>query len=235
MNDPDGLPRRPASPPCMAAEIAPDYFDPLAVDPVQARDVARWRRAERARLVAARRALSAAERAALAAALAKQVSSLLSRRFATLRGLAISAYWPIRGEPDLRPLMAEWHAQGAHVALPVVARKASPLVFRRWTPETRMERGAWNIPEPPEDAAVLAPDIALVPLVGWAPRKDGPGGWRLGHGGGYFDSTLAALDPRPFTTGVGFEAARLTTIFPQPRDIPLDAIVTEAGAGEAAR
>ena len=35
------------SPPCMAADIAPDYFDPLAVDPQQARDVARWRKAER--------------------------------------------------------------------------------------------------------------------------------------------------------------------------------------------
>jgi hypothetical protein len=36
---------RDASPPCMASEIAPDYFDPLGVDPEQARDVARWRRA----------------------------------------------------------------------------------------------------------------------------------------------------------------------------------------------
>ncbi len=39
-----------ASPPCLAGEIAPDYFDPLSVDPEQARDVARWRRAERMRL-----------------------------------------------------------------------------------------------------------------------------------------------------------------------------------------
>jgi len=40
-NDPPG---RYASPPCLAGEIAPDYFDPLAVDPQQAVDVARWRR-----------------------------------------------------------------------------------------------------------------------------------------------------------------------------------------------
>jgi hypothetical protein len=26
-----------ASPPCLAGEIAPDYFDPMAVDPEQAR------------------------------------------------------------------------------------------------------------------------------------------------------------------------------------------------------
>ena len=44
------MPARYASSPCLAGEVAPDYFDPLAVDPEQARDVARWRRAERTRL-----------------------------------------------------------------------------------------------------------------------------------------------------------------------------------------
>jgi len=102
--------------------------------------------------------------------------------------------------------------------------KAAPLVFRRSTPETRMVRGDWNIPVPPATAERLAPDIALAPLVGWAPR-----GWRLGYGGGYFDRTLAALNPRPFTIGVGFQCARLATIFPQPHDIALDLIITEGG------
>ena len=39
-----------ASSPCLAAEVDPAYFDLLGVDPGQARDVARWRRAERVRL-----------------------------------------------------------------------------------------------------------------------------------------------------------------------------------------
>jgi 5,10-methenyltetrahydrofolate synthetase len=70
----------------------------------------------------------------------------------------------------------------------------------------------------------VIPAITLAPLVGW----DG-NGYRLGYGGGYFDRTLAALTPRPYVIGVGLEAARLPTIFPQPHDIRLDAIVTEAG------
>ena len=120
--------------------------------------------------------------------------------------------------------MDELDASGVTVALPIVETKAAPLTFRRWTPETKMVRGDWNIPVPPPDAPEVTPDIALAPLVGWTTES-----YRLGYGGGYFDRTLAALKPRPFVIGIGFESARLQTIFPQPHDIPLDLILTERG------
>lgn len=213
-----------SSPPCYAGEIAPDYFDPLAVDPAQARDVARWRKAERTRLRDVRMAMSMDERGRVAEALAGHLEAVLADRFDGARGKVFSAYWPIKGEPDLRPLMARLHESGVQVALPLVELKAAPLTFRRWTPETQMVRGDWNIPVPPPDAPEVTPDIALAPLVGWTDE-----GYRLGYGGGYFDRTLAALVPRPFVIGVGYEAARLATIFPQPHDIALDLVVTEAG------
>ena len=53
--------------------------------------------------------------------------------------------------------------------------------------------------------------------------------YRLGYGGGYYDRTLAAMSPKPLTIGVGCELGRLATIHPQAHDIPMDAIVTEAG------
>ena len=213
-----------SSPPCYAAEVAPEYFDPLAVDPEQARDVARWRKAERTRLRAARLALSVAERKEIGEALAGYLRQVLQDRFGGAQGKVLSAYWPIKGEPDLRPLMADLHEGGVTVALPLVETKAAPLTFRRWTPETRMVRGDWNIPVPPPDAPVVTPDIALAPLVGWTAD-----GYRLGYGGGYFDRTLAALAPKPFVIGIGFQAAQLKTIYPQPHDIPLDLILTENG------
>ena len=213
-----------ASPPCYAAEIAPDYFDPLAVDPEQARDVARWRKSERTRLRAERMALSVANRKAVGEALTEHLRNILQHRFGGAQGMVFSAYWPIKGEPDLRPLMKELHDSGVIVALPVVETKASPLVFRRWTPETRMVRGDWNIPVPPPDVPVVMPAIALAPLVGWTVD-----GYRLGYGGGYFDRTLGATAPKPFVIGIGYDGACLKTIFPQPHDIPLDLIVTEAG------
>lgn len=213
-----------ASSPCMAHEVDPAYFDPLAVDSRQAQDVARWRRATRSVLRAARDGLSVAERGAIAEALAGHLDAVLRHRFDGARGLVFSGYWPIKGEPDLRPLMARLHDAGVTIALPVVEVKAAPLAFRRWTPQTRMVRGDWNIPVPPPEAERLVPDIALAPVIGWTAEC-----YRLGYGGGYFDRTLAALDPRPVTVGIGLGMAQLETIYPQPHDIALDFIVTEAG------
>lgn len=212
-----------ASPPCLAHEIDPAYFDPPGVDPQQAQDVARWRKPERARLLAERAALSVDHRKAAAAAIAVHLDCLLAQRLKSLDGLTISAWWPIKAEIDLRFWLAGLAARGARAALPLVASKAAPLIFRAWTPETRMERGIWNIPVPAKGSDII-PDIILSPVVGWDSA-----GFRLGYGGGYFDRTLAAHTPRPLVIGIGLDAARIITIFPQPHDIPMQAIVTETG------
>lgn len=224
MNETDDTPRHFASPPCMAAEVDPTYFDPNHVDPEQARDVARWRKAERLRLRAERDAMSVADRASMGERIGAHLLRFLADRFGNLEGRVFSGYWPIKGEPDLRPWLISLIERGAIVALPVVVVPSAPLVFRRWTPETKMERGNWNIPVPPAEAAVLVPDIALAPLVGWDSR-----GYRLGYGGGYFDRTLASLSPCPHVIGIGLQSAHIGTIYPQPHDIRLSAIVTEAG------
>ena len=212
-----------ASPPCMAAEVDPTYFDPLGTDVQQARDVARWRRAERARLASLREGLGQTGRAHVSSSICSHLETVLAAR-GTLRETVLAGYWPIRGEPDLRPILSDLHAAGVCIALPVVETPAAPLVFRRWMPGMRMLRGHWNIPVPPPEAEVLTPDIALAPCLGWD-----AGCYRLGWGGGYYDRTLAALSPRPVTIGIALAAARLTTIYPQPHDIPLDRIVTEKG------
>jgi 5,10-methenyltetrahydrofolate synthetase len=95
--------------------------------------------------------------------------------------------------------------------------------YRAWRPGENLVSGVWDIPVP-EKREIIIPAMVLAPLVGF----DGTS-YRLGYGGGYFDRTLAALTPRPFAIGVGFEIQRLETIYPQPFDIPMDLIVTEAG------
>ncbi len=140
------------------------------------------------------------------------------RKFATL-----GVYWPVRGEIDVRDLAIEHLSRGGRVALPVVVRESAPVEFWSWRPEMPMSRGVWNIPIP-EQRDVLNPDALLVPLVGFDAHR-----FRLGYGGGYYDRTIAAAAVRPFRVGLGYEDARLETIFPQLHDIPMDMIVTDAG------
>ena len=212
--DPDP-PHELASPPCLAAQGDPAYANP--------QDVARWRRAERLRLLAERAALSVDHRHAAAEQVAVHLDRVLNARFGSVRGLTISAWWPIKAELNLRHWLADLVARGAQMALPVVLTPAAPLVFRQWTPDCRMVQGFWKIPVP-ADGPEVVPDVALAPVVGWDAA-----GFRLGYGGGYFDRTLAALHPRAFAVGVGLDAARVDTIFPQAHDIGMDLIVTETG------
>ena len=64
----------------------------------------------------------------------------------------------------------------------------------------------------------------MIPLVGFDNNH-----YRLGYGGGYYDRTIATMQPRPINIGVGFEQARLTTIYPQNHDVSMDIILTELG------
>lgn len=204
-----------ASPPCFMHEVAPAYAG-LVTDALQARDVARWRKAERERLIAGRLALSVAEREDHARRVARDLDDLAPR----CPGAIVSLYWPFRGEPNLRPWMHAACRAGLRVALPVVVAKAQPLLFREWTPEGRLERGVWNIPFP-ADGAIVQPTIVIAPLVGFDAAC-----YRLGYGGGFFDRTLATMLAKPLVIGVGHPSQKIATIFPQPHDIAMDWIVT---------
>ena len=184
--------------------------------PTEWPDIARWRKAERERLIAARLAIPTDDRAAMSTTIAAQLDSIVG----DVSGRIVSLYWPFRGEPDLRPWMASLGARGGTSALPVVIEKAHPLVFRAYRPGDRLEKGVWNIPIPAEGDPVI-PDIVIAPLVGVDPQN-----YRLGYGGGFFDRTLASLQEKPLVIGVGYEMQRIATIHPQPHDIPMDRIVT---------
>jgi 5,10-methenyltetrahydrofolate synthetase len=202
------------SPPCFLHELAADGTP--RVDPEQALDVARWRKAERERLIAVRLKLTLEYRAAQASAIANDLDRLIPSSAGTI----ISVYWPIRAEPDLRPWMRSKWEQGYRVALPVAVALRQPLLFREWRPDCPMARGLWRIPYP-ADGSEVVPNVVLAPLVGFDAAC-----YRLGYGGGFFDRTLAGMAGNSLAIGVGYPEGALTTIFPQPHDIPMNWIVT---------
>lgn len=183
-------------------------------------DPAVYRAALRTARLAAREALSPADHAARSARIETHLATLLATRPAGT--LAFCA--AVRKEFDARPLVTRLLAAGWRAAMPVVLAPAAPMVFRAWSPQTPMATDRHGIPIPAQGLAV-SPDVVLLPLVAF----DGAG-YRIGYGGGYFDRTLAATVPRPWSIGVGFELGRVDSIRPEAHDWPLDALVTEAGA-----
>lgn len=176
-----------------------------------------------------------------------RIRALLREHFPQLAGMRVAFCWPVSKEPDLRPLLAAWADEsgadgpeggveaetgargenGFCALLPVVVAENAPLAFRAWTPRTPLVADRYGIPTPAAGAFV-APTALLLPVNAFDAA-----GYRIGYGGGYFDRTLAALasgpGPAPLAIGVGYELARVATIHPEPHDLPLAAVVTEAG------
>lgn len=151
------------------------------------------------------------------------ITALLEQGFPSLQRNVVGFCWPHRGEYDPRPLMNFIQERGATLALPEVVNKQEPLCFRKWWPDAPMKRGAYDIPVP-DNTAVVTVGALVIPMIGFDQM-----GFRLGYGGGYFDRTLIAIAPRPLAIGVAFEILRKDSVHPQPHDIPMDFIVTEAG------
>ncbi|HRM00088.1 MAG TPA: 5-formyltetrahydrofolate cyclo-ligase, partial [Acidovorax sp.] len=49
------------------------------------------------------------------------------------------------------------------------------------------------------------------------------------YGGGFYDRTLATLQPKPFAVGLGFTNGYLDDFEPEAHDLPLDAILNDNG------
>jgi 5,10-methenyltetrahydrofolate synthetase len=204
------------SEPCFAHMLV----DGHVIDPQTWKDVSVFRKSRRQQLYQLRKELPLDERKAMAELISAQLDEMLG----DVSGRTIAAYWPIRGELNLRDWMIAASERGAQICLPVVVEKNQPVEFHHWTPESRMTRGVWNIPVP-ADPVPLVPEVVVVPLLGVD-----EGGYRLGNGGGYYDRTLPRLSDDTLIIGVGQDFARMKTIFPMPWDIPMTKVVLGDGS-----
>lgn len=202
-----------ASSPCMLHELGADF----AGQPVDlTAEMRAWRKRERERLIGERLGLNTSMRQAMD----RQIAARLDEMLSDMEGKVVSAYWPFRNEPDLKPLLKHLASKGVRPALPVVVAMHQPLVFRAWQSGEKLSRGVWNIPYPAQGAEVT-PDIVIAPVVGFDRNC-----FRLGYGGGFFDRTLAALPQMPLRIGVGYDFQLLPAFQPHRHDIAMDMIVT---------
>lgn len=169
-------------------------------------------------LLSVRCSLDDNERAQWDATIGKHIESHLQAHSMTTLGV----YFSTRNEPDLTALYDALSRKGIILSLPVVIKKAAPLLFAKWKPGDPLVKDSYGISTPAARDFVSLPEALLVPCLGFTPDR-----FRLGYGGGYFDRTLEE-EPRPHTIGVAY--ACLKTHFPiQQYDIPLDVIITETG------
>jgi len=147
----------------------------------------------------------------------------VARWLASAEVRAVGFYWPVRGEPDLRPALTEWLASDPRriAALPRI--DGATLEFHQWHPDDAMQAGAFGIPVPAH-GRVVQPDCLLIPCVAFDNDR-----YRLGYGGGFYDRTYATLVPWPLAVGIAFDATRVDTIDPQPHDMQLDVVLTDGG------
>jgi 5-formyltetrahydrofolate cyclo-ligase len=151
-------------------------------------------------------------------------AGFLSTVLAGHRGVALSAYMPIRTEIDPMPAMEEAAAHGP-VGVPVIEGAGLPLKFARWEPGCAMTSGPFGA-QVPANLEFFEPEIVVVPLVAFSRA-----GGRLGYGGGFYDRTLELLRSKRPTLALGFAfAAQEAPDLPlEPTDQPLDLIITEQG------
>ncbi len=132
----------------------------------------------------------------------------------------VAAYAAFDGEPDVWPFIA----RHPRCALPVV-ESATRMTFRSHRVGEPLTANRFGIEEPARGApvSVLRLSAALTPLVAF----DDAGG-RLGMGAGFYDRRFAKFR-HPVLIGVAHELQRVPQLPQQDWDVPLDAVVTEAG------
>lgn len=150
----------------------------------------------------------------------------LAARFVK-RGKRIGGYLASGSELDIEALLSVALERRARVYLPMIPDHGRRLWFSRLGPANLWYRHP-RYPLTEYAGPVLRAerlDVLFVPLV--AVDRDG---FRLGQGGGFYDTTLhAAGCRRPLLVGVAFDCQCVERVPRESWDIRLDWLVTESG------
>ena len=122
--------------------------------------------------------------------------------------------------------MARLRERGARLCVPAILNR-STIVFRELVPGAALIATGFGTSGPGPDAAVLDPDIMLVPLSAFDST-----GHRIGYGAGHYDRAITRLHQKglnPRLIGIAFDCQEVPSVPAEPHDVRLDAILTESG------
>lgn len=136
--------------------------------------------------------------------------------------MTVMCYFGTFPEPDTSEIMKAVLRDGKKLALPRTLG-GGVMEARCVRSLSGLSAGAYGIPEPEESAELVPPesiDIVLVPALTFDRN-----GYRLGHGGGYYDRYL--LKTPAFTVGLAREKILLERVPREEHDVPVMCLITE--------
>ena len=146
----------------------------------------------------------------------KQASGQICRRLKAYlhRNRKIAVYRAVGSEVDLSAFIQAALKKKIQIFEPLIDKNSRRLWFVEWGRKKQRHTKKYRI----EDMSV-----ALIPLIGIDKN-----GFRLGQGGGFYDSSLSyAQHGKPHTVGVGFACQMVDKIITEQHDKALDAFICE--------
>lgn len=173
----------------------------------------------RTKILNIRKNLPLKERQKASAEICARLTALKAYQEAKL----IYGYMPIQGEADITVLLKQALKESKAVALPRVAGET--MEFYRIASLSEVEEGAFHVQEPIKSCPLIAEDgLVLVPGAVFDRR-----GGRIGYGKGYYDRYFSSHSQRLYKLGIGYAFQIVETVPMTELDVPLDAVLTEAG------
>jgi 5-formyltetrahydrofolate cyclo-ligase len=144
----------------------------------------------------------------------------------------VALFAPLPSEPDIHPLVEEAWAQGKRVVLPLMIRHGSTPKLD-WHEVTSWDDvvvpGPFGLREPDplrcRRVPIVELDCVFVPGVAFDDK-----GFRLGRGGGYYDSFLSSAPVTLPCIGLMFSLQKVPLVPREPHDQSLRRMITEEGA-----
>jgi 5-formyltetrahydrofolate cyclo-ligase len=135
----------------------------------------------------------------------------------------IAGYYPTTGEVDSLPVLHHYLDLGHRCCLPFTCFGSRILQFREFFKTSVLTLDTQQIMAPLKGAELM-PSVLLVPMLGFDAQ-----GYRLGQGGGHYDSTLDYLQSNghdPLAIGLAFDCQEIETLPVEIHDYPMDYVIT---------
>ena len=137
----------------------------------------------------------------------------------------ISSFFSIKSEISTADLNEYLISKNKILSFPVVNPKSKILSFRKFKKNQNLVEGSYKIPEPPLKNKEVMPNLMFVPCLAFDIQ-----GYRLGYGGGYYDTTFAyfkSINHQFVSVGFAYDDQKVESVVRDQFDYKLNYVLTE--------